>query len=244
MLPVTYENHCRACHRLDHDPATPSLEMAHSLQPAEVHKSLWQTYGAEFLKQDPALLDQKIAPRPVPGKPEVPGLSEARQAIERKVGDAEKILFGAKKCGECHHYETAGRDPVASLARFDPEHEVRTSPTNVPAIWWRSAAFDHTAHRGVSCRGCHERAFHDSPNSSRESKDVLLPSIKTCLECHAPRRRGPDAGAMSGGAGFDCTECHRYHNGDAALLGLAPPPGAAEGRSPIRQFLLGNPDER
>src|SRR4051794_27035935 len=123
-------------------------------------------------------------------------------------------------------------NPLASLDRWDPAHEVRIAPPNVPAVWWRGAAFDHSAHRGVDCRGCHKLAFPDSPEASHASKDVLLPSLKVCLECHTPRRKGPKAGAMAGGAGFDCTECHRYHDGDAAVLGLAAP-GAAEACSPI-----------
>ena len=43
----------------------------------------------------------------MPGQAESPALVEARAAIERKVAAAEKILFGAKKCAECHQYEDA-----------------------------------------------------------------------------------------------------------------------------------------
>jgi hypothetical protein len=213
--------------------------LAHGLQPVEADAALRRAFTAEYLEQNPALLDRPIAPRPMPGKVEPSEIVKAREVIAQGVKDAEKILFGAKKCGECHHYETDGHEPVASLARWDPAHAVRINPPNVPAVWWRSAAFDHSAHRGISCRGCHERAYADGPRASHESKDVLLPSIKVCVECHAPRRNGSDASLVSGGAGFDCTECHRYHDGDAALPGLVATPAAAEARLPIRQFLLG-----
>jgi hypothetical protein len=239
MLPVTYENQCRACHPLDFDPAAPDRTMAHPLQPAEVHESLWETYAAEYLGQNPGLLDRRIAPRPLPGQAEPTGQVEARHAIERKVGNAETVLFGAKKCGECHQYETGEHEPVASLGRWDPEHEVRVAPTNVPAVWWRSAAFQHSAHRGVSCKSCHERAYPDHSSPSRQSRDVLLPGINDCLECHGPRRTGGGEKAVSGGAGFNCTECHRYHNADATLSGLNNPDLAPEARSTIEQFLLG-----
>jgi hypothetical protein len=241
MLPITYENQCRACHPLSYDPADPSVEMPHSLQPAAVHESLGRAYAAEFLARNPGLLDRRIPPRPLPGQAEPAETVEARQAVARKVADAEKILFGAKKCGECHHYETHGGDPVATLDRWDPGRTVRITPTRVPSIWLRSAAFDHSAHRGVSCRECHERAYPDSPRASHRSIDVLLPGIKECLECHSPRRNGADAASVTGGAGFNCTECHRYHDGDSALAAIAVTPVEVETRSTVRQFLLGIP---
>jgi hypothetical protein len=237
MLPVTYANHCRGCHPLDFDPAAPGLVMEHPLPLAEVDASLWHTYTAEFLKQDPALLSQRLSPRPLPGQPQEPRLIEARAAIQRKVEAAEKLLFGAKKCGECHRYETASDPPqqVDALERWDPAAQVRVAATNVPIVWWRSAAFTHSAHRGVDCRVCHERAYPSSTHASHQSKDVLLPAMKDCLACHAAR------GRSSGGAAYNCTECHRYHNGDAALLGLSAAPSAPANLLKVEEFLKGKP---
>jgi hypothetical protein len=238
MLPVTYENHCRACHPLTFDPGAPALAVEHSLQPAEVHASLLQTYSGEYLKENPTLLQERIPPRPVPGRPESPERIEARAAIDRRVTAAEKVLFGAKKCAECHEYEAEGGKPAAVLDHWDPAAPVRIVPTVVPVVWWRSAAFTHSAHRGVDCRDCHERAYPDSKGASHASKDILLPGMKDCLRCHAPR--GPATGReVAGGAGHDCTECHRYHNGDAVLMGLAPTSPAPAARLNIEQFLRG-----
>jgi hypothetical protein len=241
MLRVTYQDHCRACHPLDYEPSLPGLAMDHPLQPGEVSAALRRVYAAEYLKQNPAVLEERLPPRPMPGPAVPPRGGEARAAIERKVAAAEKILFGAKKCGECHAYEDAEREPVAALDHFDAEHPVKITPTSVPAVWWRSAAFSHSAHRALDCRGCHERAYPDAPNPSHQSKDVLLPALKDCVQCHAPRGRSASSGSTHarGGAGFDCTECHRYHNGDAALLGLAAPLSAPETRLTIEQFLRG-----
>ncbi len=236
MLPVNYQMHCRGCHPLDFDPADTKLVMEHPLQTADVNDSLWRTYAAEYLKQNPALLDQQIPLRPMPGQTESLPLVEARAAIERKVADAEKILFGAKKCGECHEYEAAGK-PVAVLARWNPASPVQVTKTDVPVVWWRSAAFSHSAHRGVDCRGCHAAAYAESRDPEHPNKDVLLPAIEKCVECHSPRSHGANA---TGGAGFDCTECHRYHNGDAALMGLTPTPAAPSVPLMIEQFLGGD----
>jgi hypothetical protein len=239
MLPVTYQNHCRACHPLTFDPAAPALAVEHHLQPADVHAFLSQIYTAEYLKENPALLRERIPPSPVPGRPETPQRSEARAAIERKVAAAEKVLFGAKKCAECHQYQAEGGTPVAVLDHWDPAAPVRVVPPAVPVVWWRSAAFTHSAHRAVGCRDCHERAYPDSPSASHQSKDILLPGIKDCARCHAPRGSGTGRDGVTGGAGFDCIECHRYHNGDAALLGLAPAPPAPAARLSLEQFLRG-----
>jgi hypothetical protein len=243
MLPVTYQNHCRACHPLTFDQADPTLVMEHRLQPAQVHASLVQTYGADYLKKNPALLKEWIPPQPIPGRTESPALIEARAEIEGKVMVAEKVLFGAKKCAECHQYEDQAGKRVATLEHCDPAAPVRVTPTQVPVVWWRSAKFPHSAHRGVDCRGCHERAYPDSRSAppSHESKDILVPGMKECLQCHAPRATASGARPPVGGAGFDCTECHRYHNGDAVVMGLTPTDPAPAARLTIEQFLHGLP---
>jgi predicted CXXCH cytochrome family protein len=243
MLPVNYQTHCRACHPLGFDPSADSLVMEHPLQTDAVDATLWQTYTMEYLRQNPALLDQRISPRPVPGRSEPPALVEARAAIDRKVAGAERILF--TKCNECHYFQDGAGKECTPPVRWDPTRPVRSMATNIPLVWWRSAAFTHTAHRGVSCRSCHERAYPDSkdasgtPNPSHQSKDVLLPSKSECLQCHAPRSGGTGASLARGGAAFDCTECHRYHDGDAAILGRTPLPDAPSTALTIEQFLLG-----
>ena len=63
---------------------------------------------------------------------------KARAAVRRKVEAAEKRLFGAKKCGECHRYETASDppQPVAVLERWDSAAPVGVaiSPTTLLII--------------------------------------------------------------------------------------------------------------
>jgi hypothetical protein len=69
----------------------------------------------------------------------------------------------------------------------------------------------------LDCRQCHPGAYPDSPQASRESKDVLIPQREVCIECHsAPSGSGT---ATTGGARFDCVECHRYHNGSSPMAG-------------------------
>jgi len=162
----------------------------------------------------------------------------AHDEVENRVTKAERILFGRGKgtCTECHQYKT----PAGILAQLDPATKitaVQIEPTYVPTIWYERALFDHSSHRAVSCRDCHEGAYPDAKTPSKTSNDVLIPGKATCAQCHAPESTASD-GRHIGGAGRACTECHRYHGGD-----FKPGPTMAKDKDAmsIQQFLLGTP---
>jgi hypothetical protein len=222
MKPVRFETDCRACHPLDYDPDHPAIR--HPIQPAEVVDTLEQAYSAQFLNDKPSL----EVPRPVPGHEDRPEVRAAREAIGLKVAKAEAIVFGGKRCGECHVFEDVAAPKVEPAP--DRWRHVRVAPVNVPDVWFRHAAFDHSAHVAVGCRECHARAYPDDRGASRTSEDVMLPTIAVCQTCHSPREKTADS--VSGGAGFACTECHRYHGAGAASHFTGVDPG-------LKQFLLG-----
>jgi hypothetical protein len=215
MLPVSYEIHCQTCHPLTFDPQRPELAVPHRVQPDKIKEFLQQTYTAEYLSQNPRLLERPVpSRRPLPGKTapvEGPAEEKARRYIEDKVSVAERILYAGKTtCGECHYYEKKdGLVPQSIRA------------TEVPEIWFAHARFDHRAHRAVSCQACHEQA-----ETSIVHTDVLIPRLAKCLECHDATKNGSAARS-------DCTECHRYHNGDG--IGVYQGPGA-EARAPRLKF--------
>jgi hypothetical protein len=116
-------------------------------------------------------------------------------------------------------------------------------PTRVPEVWLPRAQFAHRSHRSLDCLACHENAA-----ASVTNEDILLPSIKICQACHAPAAEHPSG--PTGGAGFGCTECHRYHVESAADFddtdtGSRPrqllPPGSLK---TIRDFLNGTHTSR
>jgi hypothetical protein len=88
-------------------------------------------------------------------------------------------------CFLCHTSE--GKDEASDLPKI--------APTNIPAIWFKHAKFNHETHRVLKCDGCHNMAA-----SSSKTEDVLLPGIQNCQTCHLP-----------GGARSGCNECHVYH---------------------------------
>jgi hypothetical protein len=89
-----------------------------------------------------------------------------------------------QRCEYCHTVTREGGGPADVV------------PPAIPARWLPHSRFDHAAHRPVACTECHAAA------TSTETKDVLLPKVETCQECHQPR-----VGARSG-----CVECHRFHD--------------------------------
>jgi len=249
MLPVTYENDCRACHPLPFEPSRPGRQIRHGLSPREVVDELRQLYAAEAAKEDPALLRRFVPPRPIPGQ-SAPKDQRFEQAIEDKVLTAVKLLFGSEidegvrrrehlplgrgGCVECHNLKpTAGR-----VVRVEAVAAREIEPVVMNSLWFEHARFDHTAHRALKCSECHAGA-----TNSKENPDPgLLPKIAHCVECHAPAQS--TAGRARGGASVACTECHRYHNGDHPAQGLGASARRGAARMSIERFLSGGPPVR
>ena len=230
------------------------VKVRHGLQPADLREALVAGYLGVEIREDPKALD-RLEGRRSPDRRE--RADSPRREVERRVGAAERILYGPGKgtCTECHHYDTPD-----DLPRRGPDEKIdpagfRVETTAVPGVWLKHAVFDHSAHRALNCRECHPGAENSGrPVPSRGSEngppllangkptwtsneDVLLPGIQVCRDCHAPPRRS--GGRLMGGARFDCAECHTYHNGDQPGGGPgAPIRGVARDRD-ILNFLRG-----
>lgn len=215
MQSVSYKTDCASCHKLDVGArlgeAPTTIAVPHALQPPALHAWLTNASLGLSLGKDPKLLEAFTpSNREIPGRPSKREQS-ARDEVESRVAKAEKILFGAGKgtCTECHHYQTP-RGPAPHLEAADPIHTIAIAPPAVQARWYQKAVFDHSAHRAVSCKSCHESAYPDGESASRTSADVMIPGKASCIQCHAPASHD-DRGIAIGGVGFACTECHTYH---------------------------------
>ncbi len=261
FLPSTFEGSCRACHTLTVLGNNRPLEVPHGVQPDQVIDFVKQAYSAQILADDPKILSSFVPRAQVPGK------SALDLTIQKKRDDlvraALKSLFpdeikpgpgndpasttsNANNCAECHYYGKADAQGFPS----------KVEPTNVPQVWFTHAAFDHTAHRGVSCRDCHAKSYAFEADGKTPVKDAswvatdyLNPGIENCVQCHAPASTGGgwlgmgSTGKSSGGVSFDCTECHRYHNGDNKLQGPGATAEDARSIRSIQQFLQGTGGE-
>lgn len=102
-----------------------------------------------------------------------------------------KLLAGPvfkQTCARCHTVEQ--RPGVRG-------QEWRINPVIQPS-WLPAARFDHRRHRTENCARCHD------VTQSVDSKDVLIPQIATCRECHG----GEKADHKLPGT---CIDCHDYH---------------------------------
>jgi hypothetical protein len=186
MAPVKFANACAACHLLTFDKRFEE-GVPHD-KPEIVHAFLLKKFQ-QYIAAHPSDVRVTRDPgRDLSGKPLSPQvriLTPAQWVIER-VAEAEELLW-RKTCKQCHTLMTSPSNPLPQAAS-----------ANVATQWMPHAKFDHDAHRGFSCVGCHPKAL-----TSTESSDILLPGIATCKTCHAP---GPNH------ADSRCSECHTYHD--------------------------------
>jgi predicted CXXCH cytochrome family protein len=182
MSPVTYARDCASCHPLYFDPLID--EVAPHETPDKVRAMVAQSLRA-FIAANP---DRIGKPDPVRGRipvnfPEpMPPVRTAEEWLQARSASVERLLW-SKTCAECHTVERQAPVP-------------RVVPTAVRAGWMPHARFDHAAHQMTACTSCH------AAQTSRETSDVLMPSIDTCQQCHKPAR----------GAESRCFECHEYHD--------------------------------
>ncbi len=204
MKPVTYERHCKECHPLAVQVAGDFREQSKDLraavekfnrewaphkEPASVREELRQRYR-RFAREhrDATKVPLTFPPvRPLPSKPQEPPKPSGDWAAQQ-LDLAERMLFdGGGGCRYCHERK-APREP-GELPQF--------LPNSMPARWLTSSVFRHDSHRMLTCTECHKEVL-----TSELTRDVLLPRIDNCKQCHNPQA----------GARHDCVACHLYHD--------------------------------
>jgi hypothetical protein len=232
MQPISYEKHCQECHLLvvserfvdksaelprdrylphekpevirgilrerllasiDEAPAQPPRLPTKSLPITAVDK--WQQVD-EMLKA----LDATVVGSTCGVMPE-----QQREHLHRVQRGHAPFLGVETGCAHCHFIKRPKRDIGHVYAPLEFEIE----PPRIPDRWYPHSRFRHDKHDAMSCASCH---YLDAgqPGSIRESetaRDILLPSIETCRQCHGAENRTPGGQARSA-----CVECHGYHH--------------------------------
>lgn len=223
MTAISYDSHCKSCHpvsvRLAGTPtkdqqdkeieaiaanfrAKPALHPAKGQDSSATLGELRQRL--EILAGNPAKEDtaRSIYPDTFNGIPEYRGKgigtvsaqawfkiqmeSLTRQLYHPLSKDGKPSQAG---CLYCHTADPKSPDPIPLLK------------SNIPQRWNQHALFRHQSHQHLDCQSCHKA------QSSQNTSDILMPTIKQCMDCHH---------TGSGGARADCSECHKYHPENAS----------------------------
>lgn len=199
MKPVNYDQHCSQCHvlsvgvtgnggdeKLRAAGARFAQKPAPHKDPETVRAALRERF-TRFVEDNPAVLraqETTEPPRWVPVPSQVQAVADKEWLwVNEQLQRAERMIFyGANGCSYCHKLD-AVRGP-GNLPHY--------LPSNIPSVWFPHSVFSHERHRMLRCTECHAQA----------AKDMLLPAIKDCRQCHSSQV----------GARTDCAECHRYHD--------------------------------
>jgi hypothetical protein len=184
MAPVNYMEHCSGCHTLGFD-ARFSDAVPHK-KPEVVRDAVFKKF-TEYIALHPNEIHTVNLDQRIPRRPPMPPPRNGTEWVAQMMMEAEQLLWN-KTCKECHRLKFAAAVKVPEVPK-----------AAINARWMQNARFDHQAHRLVSCESCHTKAA-----TSTETSDILLPSIKSCQECHRPGRENS--------AEARCFECHDYHD--------------------------------
>ena len=185
MAPVSYAEHCIACHGLQFDKRF--SESAPHDTPEVVHAFLVDKFQ-RYIAAHPAELritdsDPNLPQKPFPISPRV---LTPEQWVTERVAESEQLLW-RKTCMQCHAMSFPASQPLPVVAK-----------SNITVRWFQHAVFNHDKHRLAKCEECHTAA-----RTSQETSDILLPGIKTCEQCHHSGSEAAEA---------RCFECHTYHD--------------------------------
>lgn len=194
LLPVTFEQHCRGCHKLELSfdvyqlmgedaPSSP-----HTKDPKTIQGFIEKTY-LQLAQTRPAAIETLEAR-------DLPPPNNLNVRVAKIVDDSERFLFD-RKCVYCHDYqEPRSYPPEVKKVNAIRGQYVEGKPDG-GSPWFERARFSHRAHRGIDCSGCHKAA-----RTSQKTTDVLIPKMENCLPCHGSTGTSQDR----------CAQCHYYHD--------------------------------
>jgi hypothetical protein len=193
LLPVTFEQHCRSCHKreLEFDVfqvlGADAPPAPHTKDPQTIHEFVLEAYQ-KVLAANPDVVRQPL------GRDLLPPPNAATW-LNVVVTQSETFLF-ERKCRYCHEYEAArGEFPVVKKVNQIRGRYVEARPEGEP--WFQHAQFSHRAHRAADCASCHR-----ATRASKETSDILIPKLQNCQPCHGSTGTPQDR----------CAECHLYHD--------------------------------
>ena len=194
--PITMENRCAECHELTFDPGAPDRQLPHG-KPREVVLTLQDYFTRKF--SDPNAGKATRERRGLPGdEEEEQTCSGAPFDCAMRSAHAEiENQFTRRGCVGCHLVVDTKSE--SDFVRF------QLYPIRFARDYFPAGRFDHRSHQiqgkltgDAACLSCHKA------KESQDSKDLLLPAMGKCEECHGDR---PAVERVA----VQCVSCHSYH---------------------------------
>ncbi|GAA5511121.1 hypothetical protein [Novipirellula caenicola] len=223
MAPVSFEQHCSACHSLNSGAATAdTMPIPHAVPWAKVDLLLAATIdGVRATGQArPPRGDKRAVAVPGDGLGKPASGQPASSIVDVRLA-RERVQSQCLKC----HDEASTTDEAIRAAIG------KQTATMIPPRWLRHGIYDHAAHQRIDCKYCHEAAYlSDAAAKPASDQDVvMIAGIDSCTGCHRDSElptpaslTSPETESLLGGqltwASDRCTLCHRYHPPAAAKV--------------------------
>lgn len=229
IAPIRFEQHCAACHSLNHLRASEaSLPLPHAAPWKEIETLIASKVVGGQQLGDIRMPRDVIRKTPLVGEGQSgpllsstakPGEGEDKAILEAAVSAGRAEVH--KRCLQCHQEQDITDESIADLRS-------QGSPPLIPERWLVRGIYDHAAHRKVDCKFCHAEAYpaagpsSDPGAATNDPGMIMIGGIETCTGCHRDAEVTVPAGMASaatkellGGqstwASAACIECHRYH---------------------------------
>lgn len=197
MKPVSMEANCQSCHSLAFDRVGGVVRTLRHGEPEQVIADLRDFYGANGPAR-PAELAGMARRRPGAAASAQSGALYGGAVANRSRTAAQAIraVFSpGGACFDCHQVT----QPTAGL-------NYGIAPVTLPDRYYAHGWFDHRAHTTETCESCH------AAPRSKDARDVLMPKIAQCRECHAGEH------ARRADVPSSCAMCHIYHQGEGGIV--------------------------
>ncbi|MEP2990589.1 MAG: cytochrome c3 family protein [Parasphingorhabdus sp.] len=195
--PVDMQEDCSMCHSLAFDEIGGTIRTLRHGEPDMVRADL-RAYYRSTRPTRPINLGGMKRRRPG-GNNDVRVASDYARAVQFRPSRANlaisEVFSRGGACFDCH-----GVTPPTARGRVD----FGIKPVTQTDRYMHKGWFSHEAHNDEDCTSCH------TADTSKDARDLLLPGIKTCRECH-----GGEFQATSD-VPSTCAMCHDYHADEGA----------------------------
>lgn len=183
---IVMEEQCQSCHTLSFDTDVPERQAPHK----PIQQVINDIDSWYLRKQLRGGFLTSSAKSTRPGQSPLP--TKRLDASEHALKVASSLIE-RESCVLCHQIT----QPNAPLAQRG------IAAVMIQPHWLKAGSFDHAQHSNQECTDCH------SAESSRQSEDILIPSIETCQRCHIGV--GSDMKLENHQRQNSCLDCHNYH---------------------------------